>query len=107
MVDQSHNLKPKLEAMVQTVAVAQELYARAALVDQEKLAGLQDRCDLVAAEELYRGAFWQDVRPVVREWRAARGLAEDPLAALRASGYVEKITEERKGKNAGAVAAYA
>jgi L-rhamnose isomerase/sugar isomerase len=107
MVDQSHNLKPKMEAMVQTVAVAQELYARAALVDQTELAKLQDRCNLVAAEELYRGAFWEDVRPLVREWRKARGLAEDPLAALRESGYIEKTTAERKAKNAGSVAAYA
>ncbi len=107
MVDQSHNLKPKMEAMVQTVAVAQEIYARAALVDQEKLAELQDRCDLVAAEELYRGAFWQDVRPLVHAWRKARGLAEDPLEALRSSGYVKKISDERRSKNSGTVTAYA
>jgi len=107
MIDQSHNLKPKMEAMVQTVAVAQELYARAALVDQHVLAALQDTCDLVAAEELYRSAFWQDVRPLVREWRKARGLAEDPLAALHESGYIAKITTERQAKNAGSVTAYA
>ena len=63
MIDQSHNLKGKVEAMVQTVVMAQELFAKAALVDQEKLAGLQQSCDLVAAEETFRGAFWTDVRP--------------------------------------------
>ncbi len=52
MIDQSHNLKGKVEAMVQTVVMAQELFAKAALVDQEKLAGLQQSCDLVAAEEI-------------------------------------------------------
>ena len=31
MIDQSHNLKGKMEAMVQTVATAEELYAKAAL----------------------------------------------------------------------------
>ena len=30
MIDQSHNLKGKMEAMVQTVVAAQELYAKAA-----------------------------------------------------------------------------
>jgi L-rhamnose isomerase/sugar isomerase len=98
MIDQSHNLKGKMEAMVQTVASAQELWLKAALVDREKLALLQDRCELVAAEELFRGAFWQDVRPIVREWRAARGLPEDPLAALAASGYVQRIGAERGAK---------
>src|SRR5450631_794491 len=63
MIDQSHNLKGKVEAMVQTVVMAQELFAKAALVDREKLAILQQSCDLVAAEETLRGAFWTDVRP--------------------------------------------
>jgi len=107
MIDQSHNLKGKVEAMVQTVMTAQDLYAKAALVDQAQLAELQDACRLVDAEELFRGAFWTDVRPVVREWREQRGLAPDPMAALREGGYVERITEERKAKNAGAVNSYA
>ncbi len=107
MIDQSHNLKGKVEAMIQTVVTAQELYARAALVDQAQLAVLQDSCSLVAAEELFRGAFWHDVRPLLREWRERRGLAGDPLAALREGGYVQRITEERKEKNAGAGSSYA
>ena len=82
MIDQSHNLKGKIEAMVQTVVTAQELYLKAALVDREQLAPLQQSCDLVAAEELFRGAFWRDVRPLARAWREARGLPADPLAAL-------------------------
>jgi L-rhamnose isomerase / sugar isomerase len=100
MIDQSHNLKGKVEAMVQTVVTAQELYAKAALVDRARLAELQQECRLVEAEECFRGAFWQDVRPVVREWREARGLPPEPLKALRESGYVEKITQERNSQNA-------
>ena len=106
MIDQSHNLKGKMEAMVQTVVAAQELYLKAALVDREQLSELQQRCELVAAEELYRGAFWEDVRPVVAAWREARGLAADPLAALRASGYVERTGRER-GSRSLAVSSYA
>jgi L-rhamnose isomerase/sugar isomerase len=107
MIDQSHNLKGKVEAIIQTVVTAQELYARAALVDQEKLAGLQQSCDLVGAEETFREAFWTDVRPLVREWREAKGIASEPLAALRESGYVAKITAERGAKNAASVSSYA
>jgi len=98
MIDQSHNLKGKVEAMVQTVMSAQELWLKSALVDREQLAVLQDKCELVRAEELFRGAFWQDVRPLLAEWREARGLPVDPMCALRESGYVEQITKERAGK---------
>ena len=106
MIDQSHNLKGKMEAMVQTVATAQELWLKSALVDRELLDQLQNHCELVAAEEVFRGAFWQDVRPLLREWRRARGLPEDPLAALAESGYVQRISAERGGKLA-AVTSYA
>jgi L-rhamnose isomerase/sugar isomerase len=107
MVDQSHNLKGKIEAMIQTVCTAQELYAKAALVDHERLSKLQQDCSLVDAEETLRGAFWNDVRPAIQEWRKARGLPEDPLQAFRGSGYLESITRERTEKNAGAPASYA
>jgi L-rhamnose isomerase/sugar isomerase len=107
MIDQSHNLKPKVEAMVQTVTTAQELYAKAALVDYEQLAALQQECRLVEAEECFRAAFWQDVRPVVREWRVARGLPAEPLKALAESGYLARITREREGRNSGLVSSYA
>jgi L-rhamnose isomerase/sugar isomerase len=106
MIDQSHNLKGKVEAMVQTVVTAQELYAKAALIDQARLAELQQECRLVEAEECFRDTFWHDVRPVVREWRVARGLPTEPLKALAESGYVEKITRERAKRNARSVSSY-
>ncbi len=80
MIDQSHNLKGKMEAMVQTVCTAQEIYAKAALVDHARLSVLQDECKLVEAEECFRSAFWQDVRPIVKSWRRSKGLVEDPLS---------------------------
>jgi L-rhamnose isomerase/sugar isomerase len=107
MIDQSHNLKGKVEAMVQTVVTAQELFAKAALVDQEKLAALQQSCSLVEAEECFRTAFWTDVRPMVKEWRQARKLPAEPLIALKESGYVEKISQERGARNANSVSSYA
>ena len=107
MIDQSHNLKGKMEAMVQTVATAQELFLKAALIDWTQLAGLREKCEIVAAEEVFRGAFWLDVRPLVAEWRAARGLPVEPLTALLESGYVERITKERAGRQAGGGGSYA
>ena len=106
MIDQSHNLKGKIEANVQTIMTAQELWLKAALLDREQLAALQQSCDLVAAEELLRGAFWRDVRPLLHAWREARSLPTDPLAALRESGYVERIGRERGSRNS-AVSSYA
>jgi L-rhamnose isomerase / sugar isomerase len=107
MVDQSHNLKGKIEAMIQTVCTAQELYARAALVDHGRLAKLQEDCSLIDAEETLRGAFWMDVRHAIREWRKSRGLPEDPMLAFRGSGYLERVTRERSEKNRGTSASYA
>ncbi|HWB86620.1 MAG TPA: TIM barrel protein [Bryobacteraceae bacterium] len=107
MIDQSHNLKNKIEEMIQTVVMAQELYAKAALVDHASLAKHQKNCDLVDAEECLKSAFATDVRPAIREWRRSKGLAEDPLAAFRASGYLARIVDERAARNANAVSSYA
>jgi len=107
MIDQSHNLKGKIEAMVQTVATAQELWLKAASVDLDTLTELQQSCDLVGAEELFRRAFWQDVTPLLKAWREARNLPVDPIAALRSGGYIEKITKEREGKYSGGGGSYA
>jgi len=98
MIDQSHNLKGKIEAMIQTVVHAQELYAKAALVDYDALASAQARCQLVEAESVLRDAYSTDVRPAIKEWRAGKRLPADPLHALRQSGYVERITAERGGR---------
>jgi L-rhamnose isomerase / sugar isomerase len=107
MIDQSHNLKGKMEAMVQTVCTAQEIFAKAALVDHPRLSVLQNECKLVEAEEVFRGAFWKDVRPILKSWRRSKGLPEDPLHALRESGYVEQISKERAAANRDAVTTYA
>lgn len=98
MVDQSHNLKPKLEAMIQTVMMAQDLYAKAALVDRKALALAQSKADIVAGERVLRDAFESDVRPLVKAWRKKHKLAVDPIAELRASGIVERLGKERTQK---------
>ena len=106
MIDQSHNLKGKIEAMIQTVMQAQELFAKASLVEYETLASAQGRCQLVEAESVLRDAFSTDVRPVIQEWRTAHGLPPDPLEAFRQSGYLEQITADRRGRTS-ATSSYA
>jgi len=107
MVDQSHNLKGKIEAMIQTVTMAQQIYAKAALVDAKKVAAAQKSCDLVRAESTLQDAFATDVRPVIQEWRHSKGLPKDPMEAFRQSGYLERITKERAAKNSHSVTSYA
>jgi L-rhamnose isomerase/sugar isomerase len=107
MIDQSHNLKGKIEAMIQTVDMAQQLFTKAALVDHEKLAAAQKTSRLVDAELCLQDAFATDVRTTIRDWRAAKGLPQDPLQAFRESGYLERISQERAARNMAAVSSYA
>jgi len=107
MVDQSHNLKGKIESMIQTVTMAQQLFAKAVLVDSTKLAMAQKKCNLIDAESALQDAFATDVRPAIRDWRDSKGLPKDPMEAFRESGYLERITKERAAKNAHNVSSYA
>jgi L-rhamnose isomerase / sugar isomerase len=107
MIDQSHNLKDKIEEMIQTAMVAQEIYAKAALVDHKELTAYQMKSALIDAEECLKSAFATDVRPAIREWRKSKGLAEEPLQAFRISGYTQRAERERGARNKGAVASYA
>jgi L-rhamnose isomerase/sugar isomerase len=107
MIDQSHNLKDKIEAMIQTVSTALELFAKAALVNRERLAKHQEHCALVDAETCLKDAFSTDVRPAIREWAQSKGLPADPMDAFRQSGYMERITAERRHKNEAIGSSYA
>ncbi len=107
MIDQSHNLKNKIEEMIQTATTAQELFAKAALVDHEALATHQNQAALVDAEECLKDTFSTDVRPALRDWRKSRGLPENPLAAFRESGYLDRISRERAERNRASAASYA
>jgi L-rhamnose isomerase / sugar isomerase len=102
MVDQSHNLKPKIQAMIQTAMTAQELFAKACLVDRKKLAAAQSKTDIMTAEGCLKDAFATDVRPMLAEWRKKKGLDADPLAAFVASGYEAKAAQERSARRAAA-----
>ena len=96
MIDQCHNEKPKIEATIQTVVMAQELYAKAALVDHDALRRAQASNNVVDAELILKYAFFTDVAPALAAWRQANQLPADPLAEHRRSGYVRAAAADRK-----------
>ena len=107
MIDQSHNIKPKIEAMIQSAVTAQALLAKARLVDHEALEAARGRDDVVAAERALLDAFETDVRPFLAEYRQARSLPEDPLIAFRESGYAARAAAERGPRKKNTGGAYA
>jgi L-rhamnose isomerase/sugar isomerase len=99
-IDQSHNIEPKVEAMVLSVINLQESYAKALLVDRRVLAEAQAAGDVLAGHELLLDAYNTDVRPLCATVRSAAGAAADPVAELRASGYAQKAAEARSAEAA-------
>jgi L-rhamnose isomerase/sugar isomerase len=99
-VDQSHNLKPKVEAMIQTATTAQELYAKACLVDRAKLRDAQSKMNIIDAEECLKSAFATDVRPLLMEWRKRKNLDPNPMAAYRATGHESRAAAQREASRA-------
>lgn len=96
MIDQSHNIEPKIEAMVQSVINCQVALAKALLVNHSKLAERQAAGDVLGAHRELNAAYEADVRPLLAQVREEMGLQPDPIAALKASRYEEKIAKERE-----------
>lgn len=96
MFDQAHITKPKILATVQSVVMAQELFAKALLIDENRLREAQKKCDVVEAEEALMDAFRTDVRPLLREYRRRKNLPEDPIKVFREGNYMEKRRRERR-----------
>ena len=97
MLDQCHNIEPKIPAIIRSVLNVQEATAKALLVDADALAKAQADGDVLGANAVLMDAYNTDVRPLLAEVRAGRGLDPDPLSAYRASGYAERIVAERVG----------
>ena len=97
MLDQCHNIEPKIPAQIRSVMNIQEATAKALLVDRETLAAAQAAGDVLAANGALMDAYNTDVRPMVAELRESQGLDPNPMAAFAASGYTEQIVAERVG----------
>lgn len=98
MVDQCHNEKPKVEAMLQTVIMAQELFAKAAIVDHVALRKAQAKNNVIDAELILKQAFFTDVAPALAAYRKKNKLPGDPLAEHRRQGYEKKAAADRRAR---------
>ncbi|MGP3934036.1 L-rhamnose isomerase [Nonomuraea sp. KM88] len=97
MLDQCHNIEPKIPGQIRSVMNVQEATAKALLVDREALSAAQAEGDVLGANAVFMDAYNTDVRPLLAELREEMGLAPDPMSAYAKSGYFEKIAAERVG----------
>jgi L-rhamnose isomerase/sugar isomerase len=95
MIDQSHNVEGKIDAIIQSVMNIQTAYAKALLVDEERLAEAQRAGDVLGAHRILLEAFETDVRPLLARLRERRGVAADPVSAFREGGFAERLAQER------------
>ncbi len=95
MIDQSHNVEGKIDAMLQSVMNIQTAYAKALLIDEAVLSTAQAEGDVLGAHRTLTDAFETDVRPVLARWRADKGLDPDPVRAFRDGGYADRRARER------------
>jgi L-rhamnose isomerase/sugar isomerase len=99
VLDQCHNIEGKIPGQIRSIMNVQEAVSKAVFVDQYALKAAQKSGDVLAAHEVLMDAFNTDVRPMIREWREARGIDGEPMKAYSKSGYAEKIAAERVGGN--------
>jgi L-rhamnose isomerase/sugar isomerase len=97
MLDQCHNVEAKIPGQIRSVLNVQEMTARAASVDTDALTAAQEACDVLGANDILMDAFYTDVRTRLADWRAQRGLPENPMRAFAESGYQDRIVAERVG----------
>jgi L-rhamnose isomerase/sugar isomerase len=99
VLDQCHNIEAKIPGQIRSIMNVQEAVSKAVFVDQDALKVAQKNGDVLGAHEVLMDAFNTDVRPMIREWREARGIDGEPMKAYSKSGYAEKIAAERVGGN--------
>jgi L-rhamnose isomerase/sugar isomerase len=97
MLDQCHNIEPKIPAQIRSVMNVQEATAKALLIDTAALAAAQQAGDVLAANGAFMDAYNTDVRPLLAGLREDMGLDPDPIAAYHRSGYADKIIADRVG----------
>jgi L-rhamnose isomerase/sugar isomerase len=95
MIDQSHNIEGKIDAMIQSVMNIQTAYAKALLVDGGALVAAQSDGDVLGAHRILLQAFETDVRPLLTKLRDEEGVDPDPVAAFRRGGYAEERIRTR------------
>jgi L-rhamnose isomerase/sugar isomerase len=95
MIDQSHNVEGKIDAMIQSVVNIQTAYVKALLIEEEHLRSAQREGDVLGAHRVLLDAFATDVRPLLARLASERHLEADPVEAFRLGGYAEQRARER------------
>jgi L-rhamnose isomerase / sugar isomerase len=95
MIDQSHNIEGKIDAMIQSVSNIQAAYAKALLVDEDALLAAQSAGDVLGAHRVLMDAFETDVRPLLARLREQLGVEPDPVEAFRRGGHTARLARER------------
>ena len=103
MLDQSHNVEPSIEGIIQSLMNTQTAYAKALLVERERLYEAQAAGDVIMANRIVMAAYETDVTSLLAKVRADMGRDPDPIVAYREGGYAEKIATERAGQGSGAL----
>lgn len=101
MLDQSHNVTDPIESLIDSAEQVQRSYAQALLVDRAALDAAQQANDALAATKLLKRAFQTDVAPILQRVRLDAGGAIDPIVAYRASGWRQRVAQERPAAKAG------
>lgn len=97
MIDQSHNIEPKIPAMIRSVLNCQTQWARVLLIQWDRLREAQLRNDVMDAEAAVREAYEQDVTWWLGAYREKNNLPRDPMRAFLESGYAERVAERGVG----------
>jgi L-rhamnose isomerase / sugar isomerase len=97
MLDQCHNIEPKIPGQIRSVMNVQEATAKALLVDQAALEAAQQSGDVLGANGVLMDAYNTDVRPMLGDLRTQMGIDPEPMAAYGRSGYFERVAAERVG----------
>src|SRR5205823_12211093 len=95
MIDQSHNIEGKIGAMIQSVVNIQTAYAKALLVDEDRLAVAQREGDVLGAHRILLDAYETDVRPLLARVCERLEVEPDPVGVFRRGGYAERLARER------------
>jgi L-rhamnose isomerase/sugar isomerase len=97
VLDQCHNIEPKIPAQIRSITNVQEAVAKALLVDHAALKKAQQAGDVLGGNDILMNAYNTDVRGLLDELRSEIGVEADPKSAYACSGYAEKIAAERVG----------
>ena len=95
MIDASHNLKDPMEDLLQSVESIKIAFAKALLVDYDRLKVAQSQNDVASGQSILQEAFRTDVRPLVKESIYRKGGALDALEAYRYFDIRNQLIRER------------